>query len=437
MLKSDKFEKTYNDLTKHIRLNPAFLIWMFSLTALLAVCVVAYISQLQNGLSVTGLGDYVSWGLYISNFVFFVAASLIGMLISSVLILSGQDWAKPLARISEIIAFSFAAVAGLVIVSDMGMPHRLAYVFIYGRIQSPILWDVTVVTTYALISLLLYYIPLIPDLKILSDRFDGKPAIFKKVYKIISLGYTDTKEQKAKIHKLTRILAILIIPVALAIHTVTSWLFASTSRSGWDSTIFGPYFVTGAFVAGTAAVIIAMYFFYHNYKLKDYIKPEHFDKMAKLLVLVSLVYLYFNLNEFLVPGYKMKKADAVHLETFFTGHHALMFWGVQIFGLILPILLMLFKKVRTPLPMLLISLAVLIGAWLKRYLIVIPTQEHPFLPVQNVTEKFMHYEPTWTEILITAGPFILVLLIASTLMKFLPVIPIAETIEEFEKESNE
>ena len=188
MLESDKI---YNDLTRHIRINSGFITWMTLLTLTFGVCIVAYIKQFQEGLVVTGLSDYISWGIYISNFVFFVATSLIGMLISSVLILSGQTWAKPLARISEIIAFSFAAVAGLVIVSDMGRPERLINVFIYGRIQSPILWDVTVVTTYMVISLLLYFIPLLPDLKILSEKFNGKPVILKKVYNILSLGYLD------------------------------------------------------------------------------------------------------------------------------------------------------------------------------------------------------------------------------------------------------
>ena len=283
------------------------------------------------------------------------------------------------------------------------------------------------------ISLLLYFIPLIPDLKILSERFNGKPKILKKIYSILSLGYLDTKEQQEKINKLIRILAILIIPVALAIHTVTSWLFAATSRAGWDSTIFGPYFVVGAFVAGAAAVIVAMYFFYTNYKLNDYITLEHFNKMGKLLVLVSFVYLYFNLNEYLVPGYKMKKAEAIHLTDLLSGNHALLFWGVQIIGLIVPIFILLFKKMRTPKPLLIVSLVILIGSWLKRYLIVIPTQEHPYLPIQNVPDKFILYVPTLNEILITIGPIILVLLIFSTLAKFFPVLPIQETIENSEQ----
>jgi molybdopterin-containing oxidoreductase family membrane subunit len=424
----------YSDLTSHIRFNKSFLVWMFGLTGLLGVCLVGYFFQLKDGMIVTGLRDYVSWGIYIANFVFFVATSLIGMLISSVLILSGQNWAKPLARIAEIIAFAFAAVAGLVIVMDMGRPERLLYVFLHGRIQSPILWDVTVVITYTVISLLLYFIPLLPDLKILSERFNGKPTLFKKIYGILSLGYLDTPEQRATIHKLTRILAILIIPVALAIHTVTSWLFASTSRAGWDSTIFGPYFVSGAFVSGVAAVIIAMVFFQSNYRLKEYIKPEHFDKMGKLLILVSLVYLYFNLNEFLVPAYKMKKAEGIHLHELLAGKHALMFWSVQLFGLILPIIALLFRKLRTPKPMMIIGFFVLIGSWFKRFLIVVPTQEHPFLPIQNVPVEFKIYEPTLIEIMVTVAPILMVILIVSTLAKFFPIIPIAETIEETQHE---
>jgi molybdopterin-containing oxidoreductase family membrane subunit len=230
-------------------------------------------------------------------------------------------------------------------------------------------------------------------------------------------------------------LSIFVIPVALAIHTVTSWLFANTSRVGWDSSIFGPYFVTGAFVSGTAAVIIAMYFFRENYKLKDYITEEHFNKMGQLLVFVSLIYLYFNLNEYMVPAYKMKKFDAMHLHELFVGRHALLFWSVQILGLVLPIILLVFKPMRKPVPMVVIGAMVLIGAWFKRYIIVVPTMEHPYLPIQNVPDSFKVYTPTFTEILVTIAPLILVLIIVTVLSKVIPVIPVQETIEELEEET--
>jgi Ni/Fe-hydrogenase subunit HybB-like protein len=312
----------------------------------------------------------------------------------------------------------------------MGRPDRLPYVFLYGRIQSPILWDITVITTYVVISALLLYLPLIPDLAIGKKYLGHAPKWLVKVYDILSLGYKGSEYEKKIINRSIRTLLILIIPVALAIHTVTSWLFASTLRVGWDSSIFGPYFVSGAFVSGTAAVIVAMYIFRKSYKLQDYITIEHFDKIARLLILVSLVYLYFNINEFIVPGYKLKKADAVHLHDLFTGHHALLFWAVQILGLVLPILLLLFKAIRKPLPMMVISLFVIAGAWFKRYIIVVPTQEHPYLPIQHVPDYFKVYTPTIIETTITLASIILVLIIITVLSKVFPIIPVVETAEE-------
>lgn len=419
-------DKITSDLLKPIRFNMSFKIWMGFLTISLLVCIYAYTLQLTTGLGVAGIRDYASWGMYIANFVFFVACSLIGMLISAVLGLLGIKWAAPIARIAEIIALAFAAVAGIVIVMDMGRPERLAYVFLYTRIQSPIIWDVTVVITYLAISSLLLYLPLIPDIKICYDKLDNVPKFQRVIYRVLSLGWRGTHEQVRLITKSIRILIVLIIPVALGIHTVTSWLFASTSRTGWDSTIFGPYFVSGAFVSGCAAVIIAMFFFRKSYKLEEYITDILFEKMGRLLVLVSLVYLYFNLNEFLVPAYKLKKYDAIHLRDIFSGAYALLFWSVQLFGLVLPIIILLFKKARKPIPMLIIALFVLTGAWFKRLIIVVPTELNPYLPIQNVPEYFKFYSPTLIETAVTAASFILVLMIITVLAKIFPVIPISE-----------
>ena len=368
--------------------------------------------------------------MYIANFVFFVATSLVGMLISSVLGLIGFKWVKPIARIAEIIAVAFAAIAGLVIVSDMGRPERLPFVFLYGRIQSPIIWDVTVVTTYLVISALLYFLPLIPDLAISKGRMGHTPKWLQKTYEVLSVNWMHTPQQYKILLKAVRIMLILIIPTAFAIHTVTSWLFAVTLRPGWDSSIFGPYFLTGAFVAGSAAVVIMMYFVRTNYKLDKYLTLHHFDMMGKLLVLVSIVYLYFNINEYLVPGFKMKTAEAIHLKELFVGDYAMMFWSVQLLGLIIPIILLLFKVFRKPLSMLVISIVVLVAAWFKRFIIVVPTQDHPFLPKQHVPDAWMVYHPTIVESAITIGTIILAVIIITILVKFFPVIPIWEMAEE-------
>jgi molybdopterin-containing oxidoreductase family membrane subunit len=270
---------------------------------------------------------------------------------------------------------------------------------------------------------------MIPDLAICKKELTKASPIMKKLYNILSLGYINTPAQHKHLHRMIRTLMVLIVPIGLAIHTVTSWLFAATLRNGWDTTIFGPYFVAGAFVAGSAALIIAMYFFRVNYKLQDYITDLQFDKMGKLLVAVCLVYLYFNLNEFLVPGYKMKTGDDIHLKELFYGNWAIMFWSSQLLGNIIPIILLVNKKFRKPLPIMIISLFVLAGAWFKRYVIVIPTMLHPHLPIQNVPENFVHYYPSSIEISVTVLSFALVLLIITVLSKIFPVVPIVETAE--------
>lgn len=431
-LKKKTSSEITSDLIAHVNWSTGSKVWLGCLCLALLVCLFFYFLQLKDGLGVTGLNDIVSWGIYISSFVFFVAVSLIGMLISSVLGLLKIQWIKPIARIAEIVAVAFAMVAGLVIITDMGRPDRLHNVFLFGRLQSPIVWDISVVITYVTISTMLLFLPLIPDMKYCYENENKLPKIQRKLYKWMSLGFSDKKSQYKLLHKYMRVLMILVIPVALAIHTVTSWLFAMTLRAGWDSSIFGPYFVVGAFVAGVAGVVIAMFFFRNSFKLKDYIRDEHFDKMGKLLILVSLVYIYFNLNEIIVPAYKLKASEAGHLSSTLWGHDSHMFWFVQLGGLLIPTALLLIPKMRKPLPIMLISIVVLIGAWLKRYLIVIPIQQHPFLPVQGVPEEWVRYSPTTAEIAITAGTLILVLIIITILSKLFPVVPIWEIKEEVE-----
>ena len=426
MSEKKSLNKIVTDLTAPIKNHRWFVAWIVFLLAVMGFGFFGWFTQLTQGLGATALTDYISWGLYISSFIFFVATALIGMLISSVLGLIGIKWITPIARIAEMIAIGFAMWAGLVIVFDMGRPERLLNVFIHGRFQSPIIWDVTVVMTYVVISILLYLLPLIPDMPFLQKSMQDAPKWKQKIYKVLSFGWVGSPAQYKIIKRSIKVLAVLIIPVALAIHTVTSWLFAMTPRIGWDSTIFGPYYVTGAFVTGGAAVMIAMYIFRVNYNLKEYLTDFHFDKMGKLLVLLMLVYLYFNINEYIVPGYKMKHGDDAHIFSLFAGHNAKMFWLVQIGGMFIPIILFLFKKMRKPLPAMIISIPVVIGAFFKRYIITVPTMEHPALPVDNVPADYMIYWPNWVEWSITMMAIAGAILIVTILAKLFPIMPIWE-----------
>ncbi len=405
-------------------------LWVGFLSVVIVIGAFCYYRQLKYGLVVTDMRDFTSWGIYISNFVFFVAISLAGSLVSAILKLSNIAWRTPLVRISEVIAVGSITFAALIIIVDMGRPERFWHLFAYGRIQSPIIWDVIVISTYFVISVLLLYIPLLPDIAICRDIIPNSSKWKKKFYTILALNWRGTDKQFAIIHKCINILAVLVIPLALCVHTVTSWLFATTYRAGWDSSNFGPYFVAGAFQAGCAAVIAVMYVLRNHYKLKKYITQMHFDNMAKLLVLLSLIYLYFNINEYLVPGYKMETVEGEHLHELFAGHLAPLFWSVQIFGMILPIIVLLFKKGRRPLPVLIASVCVVVGAWFKRLLIVVPTLLHPFIPIQNVPESWHHYVPTFEEWAITSASLAGALLVITLLVRIFPIISIWEMAEE-------
>lgn len=406
------------------------MIWTITLLIIALTGAFAYYRQLRYGLAVTNMRDYVSWGIYISNFVFFVAISLVGSLITAVFRLADVHWSTPLTRIAEIIAVSAIVFASIIIIVDMGRPERFVNLFVYGRIQSPIVWDVVVISTYFVISLLLLYLPLLPDLKIMIGRSSAGVTRFQKLYRFLGSFWKGLDLQEKINNRSITILCVMIIPVAFSIHTVTSWLFATTYRPGWDSTNFGAYFISGAFLVGAGGVVVAMYVMRKVYQLEKYITEDHFDKMGKIVVMLALLYLYFNINEYLVPAFKMKKPEESHLTELFAGEFAPLFWFAIFVGMLIPIGILLFKKGRKPLPMFIAGVMVVVGAWFKRYLIVTPTLLHPFLPMYNVPENYHHYYPSWEEWAIALGSLAGALLVITFFVRVFPIVPIHETITE-------
>jgi molybdopterin-containing oxidoreductase family membrane subunit len=422
-------EKITSDLLPQ-KFGTRGMVWTGTLILICIIGAIAYIRQLKNGLIVTNMRDYVSWGIYISNFVFFVAISLVGSLITAIFRLANVAWSTPLTRIAEIIAVSAITFASLIIIVDMGRPERLLNLVAHGRLQSPITWDVIVIGTYFFISLLLLYIPLLPDLKILNEQNKQSPKWVTKIYIFLGSFWKGSKEQFKIANRSVVILSIMIIPVAFCIHTVTSWLFATTYRPGWDSTNFGAYFVSGAFLVGAGGVVVAMYVFRRYYRLEQYITENHFDKMGKVLVMLAFLYLYFNINEYLVPAFKMKKPEEAHLTQLFAGEFAPVFWFAIFVGMVIPVIVLLTKKGRKPLPMFIVGIMVVVGAWFKRYLIVTPTLLHPFLPMQDVPESYKHYFPSWEEWAIAMGSLAGALLVITFFVRLFTIIPIHETITE-------
>ncbi|WP_297766292.1 NrfD/PsrC family molybdoenzyme membrane anchor subunit [uncultured Muriicola sp.] len=423
------FDEIVHDLAPRKFERPG-IIWIVFLSILILMGIIAYIDQLIQGQVVTNMRDYALWGIYISNFVFFVATSFVGSVTVAILRLTKNRWRTPLVRIAEIITLACIIMAGITITIDMARPDRLLNLFVHARLQSPITWDIIIIPTFIVISILLLYFPLLPDFAILKDHFAKTKPRLSKWYGILSLKWTGSPAQKTLQKKSIRLVSILILLAGILLQTIDAWLFSTTYRTGWDSTNFAPYFISGAFVAGIGALITVIYLVRIRRKLQDYITDFHFDKMGKMLALACLVYIYFNINEYLMPQFTAKKGEEVHLETLFTGHYAPLFWIVTIVGLVLPTIVLMFKKGRKPLPMFIIAIIVVIGSWWKRYIIITPTLLEPFLPIQGVPESWHSYFPSMHEWIITSSTLAMALLIITLLIRYLPAVPIQRTVDE-------
>jgi len=427
----ENYDTLLNDLAPK-KFGKRGTIWTIILIIIIIIGLIAYIDQVIKGQVVTNMRDYALWGIYISNFVFFVATSFVGSVTVAVLRLTNNNWRTPIVRIAEVISLAAIIMAGITIMIDMARPDRLLNLFIYARLQSPITWDVIIIPTSIALSFLLLYFPLLPDLAILKKHYKKTKPKISKWYGKLALNWTGSKTQKAVQAKSIKIIALMIIPVGILLQTIDAWLFSTTYRVGWDSTNMGAYFISGAFVAGVGALVTFVYIIRKVRKLEDYITDFHFDKLGKFLVLACLTYLYFNINEYLIPIFTAPVQEDIHLSTLISGEYAVLFWFAQIVGLILPIIILIFKKGRKPFPMFIVGLMVVVGSWWKRYIIITPTLLHPFLPIEGVPESWHHYFPSLHEWLITLATLAMALLIITFLVRFIPMIPIQRTADEKE-----
>jgi molybdopterin-containing oxidoreductase family membrane subunit len=469
-----------------------------ALGAVIAFGAYAYFIQLRDGLAVTGMRDTVSWGLYITNFVFFIGISHVGALLSSILRLTGAKWRHPITRMAEAITFAALLMGAIMPFVDLGRPERALNLITHGRLQSPILWDIVSITTYLTGSTIFLLLPLIPDMALLRDKLSDAPRWRRWLYRILSFGWRGTPNQHARLELAMNTMAVLILPIAVMVHTVVSWIFAMTLRPGWNSTIFGPYFVAGALASGAASVVLAMAVFRKLYRLENFITVRHFKNMTALVLVLDLVYLYFNLSEYATTAYKMQLSEKGLLLELFTGPLAPLFWFTQVFGLIVPAFLLVLPAIKPvaglrrvsilrPVPLaasaiaaavvlvvprtqplagfglaallplirlgalvivglfalsllpilqarpitsaVIASALIVIQAWLKRYIIVVPVFEHPYLPVHDPTLSVALYRPTWVEWAITAGALAGFVLVYFLFSRLFPIVSVWETAE--------
>lgn len=381
----------------------------------------AYIFQLMSGIGVTALNDEVFWGIYTVDLVAFIGFSYGGALVSAILRLTGAAWRGPITRIAEGTALVTLAVGALFPVIHLGHPERVWQFFTQPQLDSPLMWDMVAILTYLLVTVFLFSIPLIPDLAIAETSVNGWR---KRLYRRLSVNWVGTPEQERVLGRAITALAILVIPVAVMVHTVLSYAFSLTSRPGWFSTIFGPYFVVAAIYSGVAVVILATVFYRKIYHLEAWIEERSVRYLSYLMIALGSLYGYFTFTEVTTEGYVGEESAANVLFTILLREYSVAFWAFVLLGLVTPILIVAWRRTRTPLGMGVASAMVIFGMFLKRFLIVVPPLTQPL-----IGDEVGIYFPGVVEILITAGAVAGMILLLIGLFRVFPVLGIHEMAE--------
>ncbi len=416
-----------------INRSPRYRLLVVGLSAVILWGFIAFIYQWRDGLYVTDMRDRISWGLYITAFVFFIGISHAGTLISAILRAANAGWRTPVTRIAESVTVVSLVSGALFVIVDMGQPMRLYHFWINGNWQSPLMWDMMAITIYLTGSVTYLLVPMVPDLAIFHDRFKGQVAAWRSwMYNTLALGWEDNPAQRKALAKAITILMVLIIPIAVSVHTVVSWIFAMTVRVSWNSTIFGVFFVAGAIFSGIATLIVLLAVVRKVYKLEEYITETHFKYLGYLLGTMALVMLYGNASEYITKGFKMNEHESVAFRQLFVDEFAPYFWFYIFGGLVIPMLIVLWKPTRTIGGLVVASILADIGMFIERYFIVVAGLKVPLLEYEPST-----YSPTWVEWSIFASGCAGFVLLLTLFTRFFPILAIYEMKEEREEKEAE
>lgn len=406
------------------------ILWIV-LSLIVVAGIAAWVRQYVLGLGVTGMNRPVYWGVYITNFVFFIGLAHSGTFISAILRVTGADFRKPLTRAAEAITLFSLPFGVACIVIDMGRPDRVLNMIWYGRFQSPLLWDFTAVSLYLLSSIVFFYLSLIPDIALCRDRLTDVPPWKHRMYEKLALGWTGHPEQYHRLERVLDAMAVLMTMIVVTVHTVVSWVFGMTIQPGWHTALIGPFFLLGAIFSGTAAVVIALAILRKMYHLEKALPIDLFNSLRKLLITFTLGWLYMMIAEILTTAYGNLPEEMEVLWLKFTGDFSTIFWGMWLLVFIIPLLIFIFRAKNSIAWMVTASVLINIGMWMERFVVIIPTETRPRLLYELVLGS---YRPTWTEWLITAALFSGMGLLYAIFTRLFPIIPLWETAESLEHE---
>lgn len=382
--------------------------------------------QLWKGIGVWGINRPVFWAFAITNFVFWIGISHAGTLISAILRLANATWRRPVTRCAEVITVFALMIGGMFPIIHLGRPWLFFWLVpypserqIWPQFRSPLAWDFFAIGTYLTGSIIFLLLPIIPDWALVRDKATGWR---RRLYSVVSLGWRGTPRQWHRLETAMHIMAIAIIPVAVSVHTIVSWDFAMAPVPMWHSTIFGPYFVAGAIFSGIAGLLLAMAFLRKLLHLEEYLLPIHFDNLGKLLLMMSLLWFYFVFAERLTTWYGNEPAEMAVFWATQRGAFAPLFWAMVVCNFVIPFPLLAISRIRRTITGVVIaSSTIVVGMWLERFLIIVPSLSHKYLPY-----TYGHYRPTWVEITILVGTFAAIGLLYVLFSKFVPIISIWE-----------
>jgi len=397
-----------------------------ALTAVVALGAVAWAVQIRRGLGVSGFNDHSFWSIDLADVVTFIGVSYGGAVISAVLRLTGASWRAPLSRLAEGTAVVTVLIGAALIFPHLGRPERAWELVTRPNFSSPVFWDFVAISTYTIGSIIFFILPLFPDMAILHRAHREQIGRRARLYAAVSRGWAGTPRQRSVLSGALGLTAIMIIPLAVSVHSVLAWAFSLVSRPWWHESVWAPYFVVAALYSGVALVILVVAGFRRAYHLERFITERHFVRLGFILAAFAAAYLYLTFADILPDAYVGERDTTAVFQLLLVGRFAPYFWTFVVAAGLLPLLLVAIPRTRTVPGMVTAAAFVVPAMWLKRMIMVTGPATY-----DRITSAFGAYHFTWTYISITLAATAAVPLLLMLLFRLVPLLSIDE-IEETE-----
>jgi len=401
---------------------------VIALSLVVATGIAAWVVQLREGMGVAGYSDQAFWAIYIADVVAFIGVSYGGAVVSAILRLTGATWRAPLTRLAEGTAVVTVLIGAALIVPHIGNPILLWELLTQPNVSAPVFWDFVAVMTYTAASIVFFALPLVPDMAVLheghAERLGRRRA---RLYAWVSRGWVGAQQQRRVLAGALGLVSIMIIPLAVSVHSVLAWAFATTSRPWWHESIWAPQFVVAALYSGVALVILVVAGFRRGYHLEGLITERHFVRLGYIMATLSATYIYLTFADLLPGAYVADHGTAAIFAELLVGRLAPWFWLFAVVGGLLPLLLVALPWTRNVKGMVIAAALVVPMMWLKRILMVVGPATY-----DTVTGAFGRYHFTWVPVAITVAATAAIPLLLMLLFRVIPLLSIDE-IEEIEE----